>query len=80
MSDTIGALLADNGKAKKIADNAAAKFLDQYFTPAAQTCYFRHLFKVWSEITPVPDPYEYKTHGDGAKTKEWHGMTYEEYV
>ncbi|KAK4507210.1 hypothetical protein PRZ48_000945 [Zasmidium cellare] len=77
---TMDTLLADNSKAKKIADNAAAKFRDRYFTPAAQTCYFRQLFKVWSEMTPVPVPYEYKTHGDGTKTKEWRGMTYEEYV
>lgn len=80
LSATMDMLLADDGKAKKIADNAVTKFRDQYFTPAAQTCYFRRLFKVWSEMTPMPDPYEYKTHGDGTKTKEWRGMTYEEYV
>lgn len=77
---TMDELLKDNAKAKRIADNAAAKFRDQYFTPAAQSCYFRQLFQVWSEMTPLPDPYKYTTHGDGTKTKEWRGMTYEEYV
>ncbi|SMR42860.1 unnamed protein product [Zymoseptoria tritici ST99CH_1A5] len=77
---TMEALLADNTKAKRIADNAAAKFRDQYFTPAAQTCYFRQLFKVWSEMTPVPDPYEHETLEDGSVQKTWRGMSYEEYV
>lgn len=73
-------LLADNKKAKRIADNAAAKFRDRYFTPAAQTCYFRHLFKVWSEMTHEPKPYMVKHLPDGTTEKVWRGMTYEEYL
>lgn len=73
-------LLKDDAKARKIADNAAAVFRDRYFTPAAQTCYFRQLFHVWSEVTPLPDPYKHNTHSDGARSKEWRGITYEEYV
>jgi hypothetical protein len=77
---TMENLLADNANAKRIAGNAAAKFRDQYFTPAAQTCYFRQLFKVWAEMTTTPDPYEYETLADGSTEKRWRGMTYEEYV
>ncbi|EME48759.1 hypothetical protein DOTSEDRAFT_67711 [Dothistroma septosporum NZE10] len=73
-------LLADNAKAKRIADNAATKLRDRYFTPAAQMCYFRHLFNVWAEMTPAPNPFQYITHADGTKSKEWRGMAYEEYV
>lgn len=77
---TMDTLLADNAKAKRIADNAAAKFRDLYFTPAAQTCYFRQLFQTWSEMTPEPSPYEIKNNADGTTEKVWRGMTYEEYV
>lgn len=73
-------LLADNAKAKKIADNAAAKFRDRYFTPAAQMCYFRHLFQVWSEVTAPTSPWTETTHADGTRSREWRGMAYEEYV
>ncbi|KAF7196450.1 hypothetical protein HII31_02178 [Pseudocercospora fuligena] len=77
---TMNDLLANPSKAKKIADNAAAKFRDRYFTPAAQTCYFRELFKVWSDITPTPSPYVENKLPDGTTEKVWRGMTYEEYV
>lgn len=80
LPEAMEALLADNSNAKRIADNAAAKFRDQYFTPAAQTCYFRQLFKVWSEMTPVPDPWGYEPLEGGGTEKVWRGMTYEEYV
>jgi hypothetical protein len=80
LPQTMDSLLTDNAKAKRIADNAAAKFRDQYFTPAAQTCYFRHLFQVWSEMTPAPDPYVNKVNADGTTERIWRGMTYEEYV
>jgi hypothetical protein len=77
---TMDNLLKDSKKARRIADNAAAKFRDQYFTPAAQTCYFRQLFKVWSEMTPEPSPWEMIKHPDGRTEKSWRGMTYEAYV
>lgn len=80
LSAAMDDLLRDNAKARRIADNAAAIFRDQYFTPAAQICYFRQLFQVWSEMTPTPDPWSHKTHADGTQSKEWRGMTYEEYV
>ncbi|CAK3986059.1 DUF821 domain-containing [Lecanosticta acicola] len=80
LPSTMDDLLADNAKAKRIADNAAAKFRDQYFTPAAQTCYFRQLFQVWAEMTPKPNPWKVTKHADGTTTKDWRGMTYEEYV
>jgi hypothetical protein len=80
LPQAMDSLLTDNAKAKRIADNAAAKFRDQYFTPAAQTCYFRHLFEVWSEMTPKPDPYLNKVNTDGTTERVWRGMTYEEYV
>ena len=72
--------LADPASARLVADNAASIFRDQYFTPAAQSCYFRQLFQVWSEVTHDPDPWTHITSPDGTKQKVWRGVTYEQYA
>lgn len=73
-------LIADPRLAKRIADNAAKNFRDLYFTPAAQTCYWRRLFQTWSEMTYELDPWNYTKLADGTMQKSVKGMTYEEYV
>jgi hypothetical protein len=73
-------LLAHDSSAKQIADNARDVFRDRYMTPAAQTCYWRRLFQVWSEMTPPPDPYVLYQDTDGHSEKGWRGMTYEAYM
>ncbi|KAK5746172.1 hypothetical protein LTR17_000906 [Elasticomyces elasticus] len=73
-------LIADPAKAKRIADNAASQFRDQYFTPAAQTCYWRKLFKVWREMSFEPSPWNDTKMADGTVERKVKGMTYEEYV
>ncbi len=73
--------LIDNpAKAEMIADNAAATFRDLYFTPAAQTCYWRKLFAIWRDITYEPEPFEEVTNKDGSVSKVIKGMSYEEYM
>ena len=76
-------LIEHPAKAKQIADNAAAKFRDRYFTPAAQTCYWRQLFRVWREASFEPEPFTYKDAANGpngTKEKTIRGMSYEEYI
>ncbi|KAK0259323.1 hypothetical protein LTR01_003143 [Friedmanniomyces endolithicus] len=78
-------LIMKPAKARLIADNAASELRDKYFTPAAQTCYWRRLFEVWSSVSFEPEPWEYirSTAGDGgsmAMERRVKGMTYEEYV
>ncbi|KAK3678185.1 hypothetical protein LTR78_002281 [Recurvomyces mirabilis] len=76
----INELIANPTKGKMIADNAAMHFRDRYFTPAAQTCYWRKLFHVWRAMTYEPDPWNSTTLPDGTTQKKIKGMSYEEYV
>lgn len=73
-------LLNDDDKARRIADNAAFTFRDRYMTPAAQTCYWRRLFKTWSDVAFEPDPWRYENHDDGRVEKFWRGVAFEEYM
>lgn len=80
LPDKMNDLLSHPAKAKQIADTAAATFRDLYFTPAAQTCYWRRLFQTWREISYEPDPWNYTKMPDDTMQKSIKGMTYEEYV
>lgn len=44
-------LLADPGRAKKIARNGVNTFRDRYLTPASQACYWRELFRGWASVS-----------------------------
>lgn len=80
LPEKIEDLLHDQAKAKRIAHNAASTFRDRYATPAAQTCYFRRLFKTWSEVSFQPRPFDVVKLKDGSELKRIRGMTYEEYM
>ena len=54
LEETINALRADPERAERIANNTVATFRDRYLTPAAETCYWRELFKTWAEVTEPP--------------------------
>ncbi|TKA52545.1 hypothetical protein B0A55_12632, partial [Friedmanniomyces simplex] len=73
-------LIMKPAKARLIADNAANHLRDHYFTPAAQTCYWRRLFEVWREVSFEPDPWSYARMPDDTMERRVKGMTYEEYV
>ena len=47
-------VLANSKKAQKVADNAVEVFRNRYLTPAAETCYWRHLFKSYSRVSFTP--------------------------
>lgn len=49
--------LAHEEEAQRVADNAAKLFRDRYLTPAAETCYWRRLFKGYASVAFTPDPY-----------------------
>jgi hypothetical protein len=51
-------LLNDPKLAASIATNSQKKFRDRYLTPAAQTCYWRKLFRAWAEVGFRPEPFE----------------------
>ncbi|KAE9978135.1 hypothetical protein EG328_001672 [Venturia inaequalis] len=54
-------LLATPEKARLIADNAVKTFKDGVLTPAAQTCYWRRMFREWRDISFEPDADAWKT-------------------
>lgn len=49
---TIEGLMQDPERAERIANNTVNTFRDRYLTPAAETCYWRKLFRAWEEVTP----------------------------
>lgn len=73
-------LLHDQGRASKIAQNAASTFRDRYATAAAQTCYFMRLFLTWRSVSFEPEPFELVKLKDGSEFRKIRGMTYEEYM
>ncbi|EMC91683.1 hypothetical protein BAUCODRAFT_126678 [Baudoinia panamericana UAMH 10762] len=80
LPDKMEDLLSNPDKAKMIADSAAADFRDLYSTAAAQSCYWRRLFRTWREASYEPDPFEYRKQEDESWERHVRGMTYEEYV
>ncbi|KAK4988252.1 hypothetical protein LTR50_004078 [Elasticomyces elasticus] len=60
-------LIEHPDEAQRIADNAVATFRDRYTSPAAEVCYWRHLFKAWASVSFQLD-------------LEERGVTYEEYM
>lgn len=78
LGEKIQDLLSNQDKAAQIARNGVAMFRDRYLTPAAQTCYWRHLFRAWAEVSFVPilwdsEPYEgiKRTRGVPFETFVW---------
>ena len=68
-------LLADEARAERIADNSARVFRDRYLTPAAETCYWRRLFRAWASVSEEARPWV-----EGANsTGEYKGVAVEDY-
>lgn len=56
LEETINHLLANPAEAERIANNTVDTFRDRYLTPAAETCYWRKLFRAWESVTdPLPE-------------------------
>ncbi|KAL4806354.1 glycosyl transferase family 90-domain-containing protein [Aspergillus unguis] len=69
--------LLDNPEAaERIAENAVRTFRDRYLTPAAESCYWRHLVRRYGEVSAF-EPVLYEKSG-----KEWvkRGVHFESWV
>ncbi len=75
LDETMKELLADDAKAKRIADKQTEVFRDRYLTPAANVCYWRRLIHAWREISFEPDFYKME---NGVKV--WRGVPIESWV
>ncbi|KAL4892578.1 glycosyl transferase family 90-domain-containing protein [Aspergillus ambiguus] len=70
--------LIDNPEtAERIADNAVGTFRDRYLTPAAESCYWRHLVRMYASACDF-EPILYTTHEDG--TKHPRAMPFETWI
>ncbi|EFE36936.1 DUF821 domain protein [Trichophyton benhamiae CBS 112371] len=61
--------------AKRIAQNNIKTFREQYLTPAAEVCYWRHLIRSWAEVSFEP---EFFKEVDGKKA--WRGVPVESFL
>src|SRR5690606_33988841 len=52
LEEKINYLLDNPEEAERIANNNVRIFRDRYLTPAAETCYWRKLFRAWESVTP----------------------------
>lgn len=55
LQETVEGLLADPERAERIANNTVKAFRDRYLTPAAETCYWRKMFRAWASVTPTEE-------------------------
>ena len=63
--------------ADRMAKNSVQTFRERYLTPAAEVCYWRRLFKGWSEVVAFePEFYEKDEKGK----KRWRGKPFESYL
>ncbi|KAI9831932.1 MAG: hypothetical protein M1819_004654 [Sarea resinae] len=73
---SIQALLKDDKKAEKIAENNVRTFRERYLTPAAEVCYWRRLIQGWANVSFEPRFYDVAPDG----TKKWRGVPFESYA
>ncbi|KAE8394812.1 glycosyl transferase family 90-domain-containing protein [Aspergillus alliaceus] len=70
--------LIDNPEAaERIANNAVETFRDRYLTPAAESCYWRHLIRQYASSSNF-EPVLYSTQADGKKKSR--GIPFETWV
>ncbi|KAI9926492.1 hypothetical protein ASPWEDRAFT_118903 [Aspergillus wentii DTO 134E9] len=70
--------LIDNPEtAERIANNAVKTFRDRYLTPAAESCYWRHLVRQYASVSDF-EPVLYNTQPNGRK--EMRGTPFESWV
>ena len=65
---SLGFIYDDNPQiAERIADNAVRTFRDRYLTPAAESCYWRHLVRQYASVLDF-EPVLFATGRDGKLT------------
>ncbi|KAJ5641250.1 hypothetical protein N7490_005250 [Penicillium lividum] len=67
LSTKIDYLIDNPQVAEQIADNAVRTFRDRYLTPAAESCYWRHLVRQYASVSDF-EPVLFSTDRDGKKS------------
>jgi len=87
LEKTVKELRADQKKAERIAQNSVEAFRERYLTPAAEACYWRHMFWAWWDVqTFQPELWGNKEgdvdmQGNGEfGEKVWRGVPWESYI
>ena len=76
LETTMAMLIDDDELAERIADNSVRTFREHYLTPAAETCYWRKLFRGWAKVSFEP---EFFKKGKGKELK-WRGLPIESFL
>lgn len=77
LSTKIDFLIDNPQTAERIANNAVRTFRDRYLTPAAESCYWRHLVRQYAAVCDF-EPVLFSTDRDGKKSPR--GIPYETWL
>jgi hypothetical protein len=69
-------LVDDDELAERIADNSVRTFREHYLTPAAETCYWRKLFRGWAKVSFEPEFFK----KEKGKELKWRGLPIESFL
>lgn len=72
LPETMEKLLQNDADSERIAGNNVKTFREHYLTPAAETCYWRKLFKGYGSVSFEPNFFDNKG--------KWRGLPVESYV
>ncbi|KAE8356741.1 glycosyl transferase family 90-domain-containing protein [Aspergillus coremiiformis] len=77
LNDKIEYFISNPEAAEQIANNTVAMFRDRYLTPAAESCYWRHLIRQYASGCAF-EPLLYSTQADGKKQPR--GVPFESWI
>ncbi|KAJ5618302.1 hypothetical protein N7528_006945 [Penicillium herquei] len=77
LSSKIDFLIDNPRVAEQVANNAVRTFRDRYLTPAAESCYWRHLVRQYAAVSDF-EPVLFSTDRDGKKSSR--GVPYETWL
>ncbi|KAJ5703152.1 hypothetical protein N7488_010700 [Penicillium malachiteum] len=77
LSSKIDFLIDNPRVAEQVANNAVRTFRDRYLTPAAESCYWRHLVRQYAAVSDF-EPVLFSTDRDGKKSAR--GVPYETWL
>ena len=78
LDDKMSHFLSHPKESERIAEESKKAFRDRYLTPAAEACYYRRMYRVWSELQKwEPKLWMDKKDEDGKWKKVRRGRSYE---
>ncbi|KAI5366249.1 putative glycosyl transferase CAP10 domain-containing protein [Septoria linicola] len=83
LAEKVQHYLAHPEETQKIIRNSVATFRERYITPAAEACYWRHLFRAYKEVAFEPEAFETKsvdTFGKTETVRHLRGVPYELFI